>query len=313
MSSFGNWLSSVVTLGVSDNGEDEINRRIIFSNVAFVSMPVVYSIFLLIDFKSYLVKPTELRFDQLVVPLIIAMCLLNLWLNYKHKTTISRIIFIVLWPILLHLIPIKLLNTPSDYYLAYPFGIVFHAILVQLIFSYKEETVLFGLFMLINVVGLISAPWLLTHFDLDKDIPANLINYDYYWLDCILYWLLFNLLAFYVVYVVHSYIIQLKLSNELIEEQKEELNAVNQNLELIVAKRTLAVQEQNEKLKQHAYFNAHLLRGPFCRIQGLIQLQNLDIDPSLNAEITSHLKQSIEELDSRIKEIQKLVETNDEE
>jgi ElaB/YqjD/DUF883 family membrane-anchored ribosome-binding protein len=102
-------------------------------------------------------------------------------------------------------------------------------------------------------------------------------------------------------------------SKELIEKQTDELNALNQNLEALVSRRTSELEEQNEKLRKHAFFNAHLLRGPFCRIQGLIQLQELTgIQPNETVEIKLRLKSSVEELDSRIREIQKLVDAESE-
>jgi Tfp pilus assembly protein PilN len=129
-----------------------------------------------------------------------------------------------------------------------------------------------------------------------------------------LYWLLFNLVTFYIMFVIDLDIKRINSSAALIVRQKEALNAVNQNLEQLVSDRTAALEEQNEKLKQHAYFNAHLLRGPFCRIQGLVGLQNLqDWDVGEKSEIRVRLQESIQELDTRIREIQKLVETDDRE
>jgi signal transduction histidine kinase len=123
-----------------------------------------------------------------------------------------------------------------------------------------------------------------------------------------LYWLLFNLVTFYTIYVIGLYIEKVNSSLKLIEEKKEELNAMIQNLEVIVSKRTAELEEQNEKLKQVAFFNAHKLRGPFCRIQGLFQLQDLvGPDAADYLEIRVKLGGSIEELDLRIREIQQMV------
>lgn len=303
---------NLARLGVTADYEDDVSRRIVFSNVVFVSLPIVYLIFMVIDYESYKIPVHELRFDQLIVPIIIAICVFCLWLNKVGRTTVSRIIFIVLWPLLLHLIPLKILQTPYDYYLAYPLGIVFHSILIQLLFSYQLERPLFWSFMAVNVLAIVFFPDVLTYFDLEEEIPGDIVHYMYYLYDGILYWLLFNLVTFYTIYVIGVYIGKLNSSRKLIEEQKEELNAVNQNLELMVFRRTAALEEQNEKLRQYAYFNAHKLRGPFCRIQGLIQLQNLEgWNPSDNAEIKTKLDHSIQELDVRIREIQQLVGTDD--
>ena len=307
------WVSKVTGLGVTPDYEDDVSMRIVFSNVIFISLPLVYLIFMIIDYESYLIPFQQWRFDVLIVPIVIAICFFNLWLNSIGKTTVSRALFILSWPLLLHLIPIQLLKTPVDYYLAYPFGIVFHAILVQLMFSRRKEKWFFYPIMMINIAEMMFAPAILTYFDKNQDIPTVLADDTYYLFDGILYWLLFNLVTFYVLYVIETYIKSVNRSKELIEKQTAELNALNHNLEALVSKRTSELEEQNEKLKKHAFFNAHLLRGPFCRIQGLIQLQDLTgIQPNETIEIKLRLKNSVEELDSRIREIQKLVDAESE-
>ena len=305
------WILSLNRLGVKTDYEDEISRRIVFSNVVFISLPIVYLIFMVIDYESYLTPISELHFDNFVVPIIITICLFCLWLNNLGKTTTSRVLFIGLWPLLLHIIPIKLLQTPSDYYLAFPFGIVFHSMLSQLMLSHGKERALFWFCLLLNFLTIIFSPSILTYFDIDHDIPKEMMNDRYYLLDGVLYWLLFNLVTFYILTIIESYIKKVNDSKELIERQKEELNLLNRGLEILVNQRTSELEEQNSKLRKHAFFNAHLLRGPFCRIQGLIQLQDTtDVDYN-NEEIKSRLNESIQELDERIREIQNLVDTKE--
>jgi len=304
------WYLDLSKLGVKADYEDDVSRRIVFSNVVFISLPIVYLIFMIIDYESYIIDPYSLKFDQVVVPIIIATCFLCLWLNRLGKTIISRILFIGLWPLLLHIIPIKLHQTPPDYFLAYPLGLVFHGMLIQLMFSHNKERKLFWVGILLNVLAMGSSSAVLLYFDVNHDIPAGMLKDKYYLYDTILYWLLFNLVTFYILYIIESYIKRMNSSKELIAKQKEKLNELNQNLEELVLQRTQELENQNEKLRQHAFFNAHLLRGPFCRIQGLVQLQELPGNDSLNSEIRSKMKESVEELDARIREIQRLVEND---
>jgi signal transduction histidine kinase len=290
--------------------EDDVSRRILFSNVVFLAVPIVYFIFMVIDYQSYLRPLSDLNFDQFVVPIIILGCLASLWFNSEGLTTLSRVLFLTLWPLLLHLIPLWLLQAPVDYTLAYPFGIVFHALLIQLMFSHKKERGHFLAFMGTNFVALLLAPATLLYFDGRKEIPGTLVNYGYYFLDAILYWLLFNLVMFYILYIIENYIRQINESRLLIAEQKEELNALNHNLEMLVSQRTAQLEKQNFTLRQHAHFNAHLLRGPFSSVQGLVQLQHSEnLTDADREEIKNKLQQSLQELDDRIHEIQKLVET----
>ncbi len=304
-----NWLTNLISLGVNIESENDISRRISFSNIVFMTLPVVYLIFMVVDFQTYLQPIQNLRFDQFIVPIVIGVCGFCLWMNKIGQTTFSRILFLASWPVLLHLIPISLLNSPPDYYFAFPIGIIFHAVLIQLMLSQSDEPFLFWFFISFNFLILFFSLDILLFFGSDQNIPTKLATDPYYLLDCILYWLLFNLIVFYMILAIGNYIVKINTSHALIEEQKEELNALNINLENIVIHRTQKLEEQNKKLLDHAFYNAHLLRGPFCRIKGLIQLQALISDEVEKKDILNKLQYSIEELEIRIQEIQQIVDS----
>jgi signal transduction histidine kinase len=61
--------------------------------------------------------------------------------------------------------------------------------------------------------------------------------------------------------------------NQELKQQQEYVYALNQELEAKVEMRTLLLKRQNEKLSEYAFINAHLLRGPLCRIKGLLLQQ----------------------------------------
>lgn len=149
------WLFDLSILGVSLESENDIGRRVAFSNIVFLTLPIVYFIFMLFDFQSYLQPIQDLRFDQFIVPIVIGVCILCLWLNKINWTTISRVLFLIMWPLLLHLIPIKILQTPADYYLAFPMGIIFHSVLIQLMFSQLEEPFMFWFFIAVNFLTMV--------------------------------------------------------------------------------------------------------------------------------------------------------------
>lgn len=297
------------TLGVDISHESDVSRRIVFTNIIYLTLPVVYLIFMIIDYESYQVPLHDLRFDQFVVPIVILICFVGLYLNSIEYSLISRVIFIVLWPFLLHIIPIVLLNTPPDYYLAFPFGLVFHAMLIQLMVSYRRERFLFASAMLLNFSSILLFPEFLVTSDVDADLPHILVDDVYYLLDSILYWLLFNLVTFYILYTVDVYIDRTNKAKNLIEEQKEELHLLNENLEKMVAIRTQVLQEQNKKLQDYAFYNAHILRGPFCRVKGLVMLMEHSSGEQDKDSIKLKIEQSIEELENRIQEIQLIVHT----
>lgn len=64
----------------------------------------------------------------------------------------------------------------------------------------------------------------------------------------------------------------LKLSNEEINAQAEEIRAINENLEALVVLRTVELEKKNKALEEYAYINAHKLRSPVASILGLINL-----------------------------------------
>jgi signal transduction histidine kinase len=288
--------------------EKEFGNRVTYSNIVYLTLPVVYVFFMAIDYETFIQSPLKWKFDQLTVPLMIIICFVCLWLNKVGWYFISRIVFLVLWPILLHIVPIILLQTPTDYYLALPVGIIFHTLIAQLLISNHQNPWLFWFFIVVDFLFLISTPFILSHFDVDADKIVGLIEDRYFLLDAILYWLLFNLVTFYLLYKLEGYIHQLKISNVFIEKQRIALDELNKGLEATVLQRTADLEQQNEKLRDYAHYNAHLLRGPFCRVQGLIMLQGLTKSTEEQEKINELLKQSMLELNSRIEEIQRIVD-----
>ncbi|HTE31592.1 MAG TPA: hypothetical protein VK666_14520 [Chryseolinea sp.] len=308
------WLSKLSHVGVQFESDSDIRRRITFSNIVFLTMPAVYLLFMILDYKSYLNGIENLRFDQFIVPIEIATCFLCLLLNTWKKTRLSRIIFLVSWPLLLHILPIILLQTPPDYYLAFPIGVIFHAIVMQVMISQRREPFLFWTFIGMNFVTMLFSFDILFYFDTDTFsntgvLTEELFGSRYYVLDGVLYWSLFNLLTFYMIRSIEKYISKINTSRREIESQRQQLNKLNINLEQIVDERTVKLKERNQRLQTLAFYNAHLLRGPFCRITGLLQLQKLLGDSEAErVEIESKLEFSIEELSMRIAEIQQIAD-----
>lgn len=303
--------SKLSEFGIDIDEVNFINKRVAFSNVVYIALPVVYLIFILVDIKSYLKGFDVQKFDQLIVPIEILICGFCLWMNFIKHSIIGRTLFVFSWPILMHILPIYLLKTPSDYYIAYPMGIIFHSVLIQLMFSFKKEPLLFWTLMVLNFLLMVYSSDLLYFFADKSQIIDQFTNDWYYFLDIVLYWLLFNLVTFYVLYIIELYIQSLHNSKDMIKEQKEELNIINENLDAIVYKKTEQLELQNTKLKEYAFYNAHILRAPFCRIQGIVQvLEIIDQNDENRKELEANLKVSINELDEVINQIQQIVNEN---
>jgi len=71
-----------------------------------------------------------------------------------------------------------------------------------------------------------------------------------------------------------------------------------------------AIEKQNEKLKEIAWIQSHVVRAPLSRMMGLIDIiKNHGIDDIENEELLNYLLVSAEELDNVIKDISKKAET----
>ena len=72
-----------------------------------------------------------------------------------------------------------------------------------------------------------------------------------------------------------------------------------------------AIEKQNEKLKEIAWIQSHVVRAPLSRIMGLIDIiKNHEIDDIENEKLLDYLLVSAEELDNVIKDISKKAETS---
>ncbi|MBA4054488.1 MAG: hypothetical protein C0490_07245 [Marivirga sp.] len=98
---------------------------------------------------------------------------------------------------------------------------------------------------------------------------------------------------------------ELRASQEELLASQEELTQINENLNNLVQERTLTIIDQNKKFVHHAFINAHKVRSPLARIQGLVNLLSYEA-PRLTEnglEIQRLLKISSEELDDILREV----------
>jgi hypothetical protein len=97
---------------------------------------------------------------------------------------------------------------------------------------------------------------------------------------------------------------ELLASEEELLASSEELLKINENLNQLVEHRTAALLDQNQKLMQHAFINAHKVRSPLARILGLVNLIGHEIQlHEKGDELLNHLNASARELDEVLKEV----------
>lgn len=111
----------------------------------------------------------------------------------------------------------------------------------------------------------------------------------------------------------------------IVEQQKEEIaaqadnlmqlykeiTAINNNLEELVRARTEELADQNRRLAEYAFTNAHKLRGPLTRIMGLINIINIAPTVEEKLHYIDLLNKATKQLDEVVHNIQKLVTEKD--
>jgi signal transduction histidine kinase len=98
---------------------------------------------------------------------------------------------------------------------------------------------------------------------------------------------------------------ELTASEEELRASQEALTRINENLNDLVKERTLTIIEQNEKLVHHAFINAHKVRSPLARIQGLVNLMSYEAYQLSDEarEIHRLLRESSVEMDEILREV----------
>lgn len=101
---------------------------------------------------------------------------------------------------------------------------------------------------------------------------------------------------------------ELKAQAEELQTYNEKIKIVNATLEDMVVERTNKIQQQNKRLTEYAFQNAHNVRGPLARILGLIYLMDRDLPDDSYSHYKLMLKEAGEELDQVISQIKQQLE-----
>ena len=88
-----------------------------------------------------------------------------------------------------------------------------------------------------------------------------------------------------------------------IQNKNEEIYKINRNQKETIKKRTEEIVKKNEKLLKISVLNAHNIKEPLSRIQGIIELFDLMDDESCRQELLPRLKSSVNEMDEIVREV----------
>ena len=100
---------------------------------------------------------------------------------------------------------------------------------------------------------------------------------------------------------------ELTAQGEELRAANEKVEATNANLSVLVNKRTQVIEDQNYRLREYSYFNAHKVRGPLARILGLIAIIEYEYSGDFFPYMEM-LKTASNELDNAIKDINVILE-----
>jgi len=256
-----NDFSGLFKIGVKPEATINERQRIIYFNTLIISLPIVYLLFVLYGIEGYLKPLNQWYFDQYGFFLFSLVCGCCLLLNHFGISKISKLIFVILWPLIQHIIPIIVQQTPTDYYFAYPMGLIFHSLMIQMIYSSKSSPVRFWLFMGINFCLTLTFLDFLQYYDTEGGSELRqLAGNDFYVLVIIMYWLLFNLVIFYIMRVVEGHIVEIAEGRQLVEDQKVDLQSALEQLQ-----KSKDILVQSEKMASLGIFTAgiaHELNNP---------------------------------------------------
>lgn len=87
-----------------------------------------------------------------------------------------------------------------------------------------------------------------------------------------------------------------------IKEQNRKIGQMNEVLEQKVQLRTEELEKQNHALREYAFINSHMLRGPLSRVLGLINLLAMNKSHD-DANVLKLLRKSSDELDQIVRKI----------
>lgn len=90
--------------------------------------------------------------------------------------------------------------------------------------------------------------------------------------------------------------------NTQIEEQKREVEKLNNDLNNLIEQRTMQIEARNKMLAEYAFVNAHVLRGPLSRVLGLLNLMQLE-QSNYSTERVKEVQRAAKEMDLIIRKI----------
>jgi len=107
---------------------------------------------------------------------------------------------------------------------------------------------------------------------------------------------------------------EIEFQNQRLNQQKKEIESINESLEETIARRTREIQEsvkaltqQNANLEQFSYIISHNLRAPVARIKGLTHLVHQSMDERELEQITTMIKEASVDLENVVADLTNII------
>lgn len=180
------------------------------------------------------------------------------------------------------------------------FDLVFFIIGILPILFFDDRRFYAALF-LITLITQLSVQYVYAHYEPLMELNTNIP----------LYWNIFVTasLIFLVIHLFKQGYLTTQKSlqdyNERILRQKEEIELINNNLELLVKDRTHKILEHEKLFIEFANINAHRVRSPLARILGLLKVIDLETHQRSQTieEMLPVIQKNAEELNTVLKEV----------
>lgn len=179
------------------------------------------------------------------------------------------------------------------------FELVFFAISVLPLLFFEEKRHYLSLF----IIGLCTHLWVKYEMQTLEPIIVLYSPFPLYWNTFVTASIIFGVMFAFKLGYQRSQSRLLKQNKE-VTHQKEEIESINNNLELLVVQRTKKVQEHHKLFSEYADINAHKVRSPLARIMGLLNVIELEKDrEKILRELLPLLKENAEDLNGILDEV----------
>jgi signal transduction histidine kinase len=222
----------ISNLGVRENDSEMARRTIMLSNKLNFVMLGSMVLLLTISVPLMVLTNDPLSYGTLRVAILLGFNLLNLILAGFGFTRLSKVLLILMPPVIFLLGPTFIGYVEEESYTYYPYVLICASIIPQLLLHPKNERFLFWLFMTYYFVLVLFIDWLMVHFQTIQFPIVDRINtfYAFYKIAHVFLFIFINACIYYLQMLNFRFEDELYTKNRELDIQNLEL--INQKNEI---------------------------------------------------------------------------------